>query len=83
MGKWRASVKWKIRVYDAVVVAKLMYGLTSVPLSKADANTIVAFHLGGLRNILKVKHQYWSRIKIRSCLKWQTTGQGTNRRKAA
>ena len=48
-GKSRASVKWKIRVYDAVIVAKLMYGLTSIPLSKADANKIDAFQMRGLR----------------------------------
>ena len=35
-GKSTASIKWKIRVYDAVTVAKLMYGLASIPLTKAD-----------------------------------------------
>ena len=30
--KSRASIKWKLRVYDAVIVAKLMYGLSSIPL---------------------------------------------------
>ena len=31
-GKSRASTKWKLKVYDAVIVAKLMYGLSSIPL---------------------------------------------------
>ena len=60
-GKSRASIKWGIRVYDAVIVTKLMYGLTSVPLSRADANKLDAFHMRGLRKVLKVKHPYWSR----------------------
>ena len=45
-----------------MIVAKLMYGLTSIPLSKADANKIDAFQMRGVRKILKVKHPYWSRI---------------------
>ena len=48
-GKSRASTKWKIGVYDAVIVTKLMYGLTSIPLSRADANKLDAFHMRGLR----------------------------------
>ena len=49
-GKSRASIKWKtIRVYDAVIVTKLMYGLTSIPLSRADANKLDAFQVRGLR----------------------------------
>ena len=48
-GKSTASIKWKLRVYDAVIVAKLMYGLTSIPLSKADANKLDAFLMRGLR----------------------------------
>ena len=34
--KSAASVKWKIEVYDAVIVANLTYGLASIPLIKAD-----------------------------------------------
>ena len=44
-GRSRASIKWKVRVHDAVVVAKLMYGLISIPLSKADANKVDAFQM--------------------------------------
>ena len=67
-GKSRASTKWKIRVYDAVIVTKLMYGLTSIPLSRADANKLDAFHMRGLRKILKVKHPYWSRVSNKKLL---------------
>ena len=48
-GKPRASIKWKRRAYDAVIVAKLTYGLTSIPLSKAGANKLDAFQMRGLR----------------------------------
>ena len=47
----RASIKWKIRVYDAVIVTKLMYGLTSIPLSRADANKLDAFQMRIKTNI--------------------------------
>ena len=67
-GKSRASIKWKIRIYGAVTVAKLMYGLTSIPLSKADASKIDAFQMRGLRKILKVKHPYWSRTSNKKLL---------------
>ena len=61
-GKPGASIKWKCEVYDAVFVAKLMHGLSSIPLSKADANKIDAFQMRGLRKFLKTKHPHWSRV---------------------
>ena len=51
-----------------MIVAKLMYGLTSIPPSKADANKIDAFQMRGLRKILKVKHPYWSMISNKKLL---------------
>ena len=62
MGKSRANVKWKLRVYDATIVAKLMYGLSPIPLSKADANELDAFQMRGLKEVLIIKHPYWSRV---------------------
>ena len=67
-GTSKASIKWKLKVYDAVIVAKLMYGVTSIPLSKADANKIDAFQMRGLRKILKIKHPYWSRVSNKKLL---------------
>ena len=66
--KFRASIKWKLRVYDAVIAARLMYGLTPKPLSKADANKLDAFQVRGLREILKIKHPYWPRISNKKLL---------------
>ena len=45
-----------------------MYGLTSIPLSRADANKLDAFHMRGLRKILKIEHQYWSRVSNKKLL---------------
>ena len=67
-GKSTASIKWKIRVYDAVIVAKLMYGLASIPLTKADGRNIVAFQMKGLRKILHIKNLYWSRVSKKKLL---------------
>ena len=54
-GKSTASIKWKIKVYDAVIVADLMYGLASVPLTKADGRSIDVFQMKGFRKILNFK----------------------------
>ena len=71
-GKSRASIKWKLKVYDAVIVTKLMYGVTSIPLSKADANKIDAFQMRGLRKILKSSTLIGPGCPTKSYLKSQT-----------
>ena len=81
-GKSRASIKWKIRVFDAVIVAKLMYGLASIPLSKADANKIDAFQMRGLRKILEAKHPYWSRISNKKLLEMANDKLGNEQDKS-
>ena len=58
-GKSRASTKLKLRVYDAVIVATLMYGLSSIPFPRADANKIDAFQRAEEK---KIKHPCWSRV---------------------
>ena len=81
-GKSRASIKWKIRVHDAVIVAKLMYGLTSIQFPKADANKIDALQMRGPRNILKVKHAYWSRISNKKLLEMASDKLGNEQVKS-
>ena len=56
-------MKWKIKVFDVVVVSKLFYGLESVPFTEQDCNRLDAFQYRGLRKILHIKHPYWSHIK--------------------
>eukprot|EP00972_Heterocapsa_arctica_P018738 2771493-Heterocapsa_arctica.AAC.1 len=50
------SVKWKLRVYDAAFVSKLLYGLESLCLAAADQAKLAAFQIRGLRNIFGIKH---------------------------
>eukprot|EP00972_Heterocapsa_arctica_P087360 12883775-Heterocapsa_arctica.AAC.1 len=47
-----ASIKWKLRVYDAVIVSKLLYGLEALSLTDADVAKLDAFQIRGLRKIL-------------------------------
>ena len=62
-GKSAANVKLKIKVYDAVFfVAKPMYGLASIPITKADGRKLDAFQMKGPRKISKGRNPYWSRV---------------------
>ena len=67
-GKSTANIKWKLRVYDAVILAKLMYGLASIPLTKADGRKIDASQMKGLRKILHIRNPYWSRVSNKKLL---------------
>eukprot|EP00972_Heterocapsa_arctica_P013816 2037709-Heterocapsa_arctica.AAC.1 len=57
-----ASIKWKLRVYDAVIVSKLLYGLETLSLTDTDISKLDALQIRGLRKILGIKHSYWSRV---------------------
>eukprot|EP00972_Heterocapsa_arctica_P071268 10527045-Heterocapsa_arctica.AAC.1 len=56
------SVKWRIRVYDAIIVSKLPHGLESLCLTEADQAKLDAFQIRGLRKILGIKHSFWSKV---------------------
>ena len=56
------SLKWKLRIYNAIVVSRALYGLETIPQTDYDDKKINAFHYRGLRKILRIKHPYWSRI---------------------
>ena len=58
----------EVKVYDAITVAKLMYGLASIPLTKADGRKLDAFQMKGLIKILKVRNLYWSRVSNKKLL---------------
>ena len=54
---WKASnanTKWKLRIFDAVIRAKLLYGLETVHLTQAMLKKIDAFQIRGLRKILNL-----------------------------
>ena len=48
------SAKTKINIYTAVICAKLVYGLHTVRLLDHQLNSLNAFQLRGLRQILKI-----------------------------
>ena len=58
---WRhsdCSVRLKLQVYDAIVRAKLMYGLESVVFNETHVRKLDTFHLKGLRKIFKLPTSY-------------------------
>eukprot|EP00972_Heterocapsa_arctica_P102679 15133240-Heterocapsa_arctica.AAC.1 len=60
--KTPSSIKCKLIVYDAVIASKLLYGLEALSLTEADHAKLDAFHIRGLRKILRIKHSFWSRV---------------------
>ena len=56
-----ASKKWQLLVYDAIIKSKLLYGLETAQLGKAELKRIDAFQIRGVRQILGKKHTYWDR----------------------
>ena len=56
------STSWKLRVHDAVITSKLLYGLESASLTKADLARLDAFQFKALRRIMNVSHPYYSGI---------------------
>ena len=55
------SVKVKLNIYDAVVRAKLIYGLETVQVNDSLKQKIDAFQLKGLRQILKMQTTFVNR----------------------
>ena len=62
---WRkapVTLKWKLRVLDAVIHSKVLYGMESLVISQSDCDKIDAFQNRIFRNILNIKHSYWSHV---------------------
>ena len=60
---WRntdLTLKWKIRIYNAVFIPLVTYGLESAPLTKGDFDRLEAFHSQSLRKILHFKSTYYT-----------------------
>ena len=56
------SYKWKLQVYNAIIIAQLTYGLSTVHMTPAMLKRLDAFQMRELRYILKVEHSYYSRV---------------------
>ena len=70
-------MKWKLRVFDAVIVSKLLYGLESVAFTEQGCNRLDAFQYKGLRKIPHIEHPFWSHIKNKDVLELANTRAAT------
>ena len=62
---WRntdLTLKWKIRIYNAVFIPLVTYGLESAALTKGDFDRLEAFHSQSLRKILHFKSTYYTEV---------------------
>ena len=60
--KTSCSYKWKLQVYNAIIVSQLTYGLSTVQLTPSMLSRLDAFQMRGFRYILKIEHSYYSRV---------------------
>lgn len=56
-----SSPKWKLLIYDAVIRSKLLYSLETVHLTDSLRKKLNAFHLRGLRKILRMQTTFVDR----------------------
>ena len=62
---WRntdLTLKWKLRIYNAVFIPLVTYGLESAALTKGDYHRLEAFHSQCLRKILHFKNTYYTEV---------------------
>ena len=60
-GEAPVTLKWKLRVLDAVIHSKVLYGMESLVISQSDYDKVDAFQNRIFRTILNMKH-YWSHV---------------------
>ena len=61
---WKAAnctIRWKLRVYQAIIPNKLIYGLETLHVTQAMLKKIDAFHLRGFRSILGLETTFVNR----------------------
>ena len=68
------TVSWKIQVYNSVIKSTLLYGLETVHITKAQIDRLNAFHIKGLRNLLKMKHSFIDRNNTNKLI-WETANK--------
>ena len=62
---WRntdLTLKWKLRIYNAVFIPLVTYGLESAALTKGDFDRLEAFHSQSLRKILHFNSTYYTEV---------------------
>ena len=58
--KTDCSCKWKLQVYNAVIVAQITCGVNTVHLTPAMMKRLGAFQIRGCRYILEIQHAFYS-----------------------
>ena len=62
------SVNWRLRVFEAVINSKILYGLESIQLTLAEQNRLDALQMNMLRKILRVPtifvNREWTNQKV-------------------
>ena len=56
------SQAWKVRIFEACILSKLVYGLVTAVLNKLERRRLDGFQARCIRRILKVPPSYYSRI---------------------
>ena len=51
-----------MQIYNAIIIAQLTYGLSTVQLTESLLNRLDAFQVRGLMYILGIEHSYYSGI---------------------
>ena len=64
----KVSQKQKYLIYQACIVSKLLYGLQTAWLTKAQNNKLDGFHAKCVRKIVGIQHNYWSRVSNKDVL---------------
>ena len=60
-GKARCNRSWKLRVFNAVITSKVLYGLETLEPTESAGRLLNTFQLKGLRKILKLHTTYIQR----------------------
>ena len=62
LAKAPVILKWKLRVFDAVIHSKVLYGMETLVISQSDYDKFDVFQVRIFRKILNIKHCFWSHV---------------------
>ena len=78
---WRnidLTLKWKLRIYNAVFIPLVTYRLEAAALTKGDYDRLEAFHSQSLRKMLHFKSTYYTGAQSHSSHVHKTRGESTH-----
>ncbi|CAE8617796.1 unnamed protein product [Polarella glacialis] len=56
------NIEWKLRIYQAVFIPTVLYGMESAHFTTADLQQLDSFHFQAMRNIYKIKATYYTEV---------------------